>query len=75
MRDYLKDLRDSNGMTQEKLAEAIGISQNYYSCIENGIRQSEIKLSTLTNIAKVFGVPIDKLVSMENAYKSSCSKS
>ena len=39
MRYWLKKIREQMGLTQEQLAEKIGISQNYYSWIESGERR------------------------------------
>ena len=39
MQKYLKDARLNLGMSQSDVAKKLGISANYYSCIENGERQ------------------------------------
>lgn len=38
MREYLKNAREDMNLTQKDVALFLGISQNYYSDIENGIR-------------------------------------
>ena len=35
MREWLKNLRKQNNITQSDMADLLGISQNYYSNIEN----------------------------------------
>lgn len=42
--DYLKLLRNSRFLTQDELAKKLGISQTYYSQIENGQRRPSISL-------------------------------
>lgn len=67
MRSYLKKLRDDNSVTQDALSEAIGISQNHYSNIENGARQKVIDLSLLVKIADYYSVPVQQLIEQELA--------
>ena len=38
----LKSLRDERGIKQNYIAEKLGITQNYYSQIENGHRNPQI---------------------------------
>lgn len=53
--DYLKYLRKSHYLSQEELAKKLGISQTYYSQVENGQRRPSIslwqKLHKLFNIS------------------------
>lgn len=51
---YLKLLRKSRCLTQDELAKALGISQTYYSQIENGQRRPSISL--WQRIHKLFNV-------------------
>lgn len=43
MRDWLKEIRKSTGMTTYTAAKKLGISQSLYSSIENGSRGVSIK--------------------------------
>lgn len=54
--------RKIKGITQEKLAENVGISAQYLSRIENGSYPKSVSLSTLMRIANKLDVPISKLV-------------
>ena len=36
LRDYLKELRESKGLSQQNVADSIGITRQYYQQIENG---------------------------------------
>ena len=67
MREYLKRIREEKGLTQQYIAEKLGISQNYYCDIENGVRQKELKVNILTKLSQVMNVPIETLVSEEIA--------
>lgn len=68
MRQYLKDARLKKGLTQAQTAVLIGISQNYYCDIENGVRQKDIKASILVNLSTVLGIPIDEMVKAERNF-------
>ncbi len=50
---WLKDLRQSNNFTHEKLAMLSGIKRAYYTQIENGNRNPGVK--TAQRIASVLG--------------------
>lgn len=65
MRDYLKRLRLEKQYTQKEVAEALNISQNYYSCIENGLKQKEISFILLLKFAEFFDVDINELIAKE----------
>lgn len=59
--DKLKDLRTKAGMSQEQLAQKLGITRRsivYYETSERYPKKREI----LLGIAKVFSVPVDFLV-------------
>ena len=59
--DKLKDLRIKSGMSQEQLAQKLGITRRsivYYETSERYPKKREI----LLGIAKVFSVPVDFLV-------------
>ena len=53
MRDWLIQLRLKKDMTQEEVAEAVGIKRSYYSMIEKGIRNPSV--SVAKRIAKTIG--------------------
>lgn len=69
MRSYLIEQREKRGLTQTQAAKEMGISQNYLSNIETGVRQSEIKLNTLVRMAKCYRVSVITLVQMEAKYQ------
>lgn len=47
----LKELRENKNITQKDLATSIGVSESYYSLIENGIRTPKPPL--IMKIAKI----------------------
>lgn len=61
----IKALRIERGMTQEQLAEALGLSPQAISKWENGVTAPDI--GTLPAISVTFGVTIDDLFSLTDA--------
>ena len=53
-------------MKQKDVAEKLGISQNYYSDIEKGNRQSDLSLSLTQKLADVFGITLEQIADFEN---------
>lgn len=69
MREYLVSLRTSKGLSQDKAAKALSISQNYLSQIETGNRQADLRLNTLKRFAEIYDVDINFLIEQESAYQ------
>ena len=63
LKNKLKDLRVSNNMTQETVAEQLGVSAQTVSKWERGLRAPDIAL--LPKIALLFKCSIDSLFNME----------
>jgi transcriptional regulator with XRE-family HTH domain len=57
----IKLLRKRHGLTQELVAEMSGIDYKFYQAVEAG-RRPNVTLSTLDQIAKVYGIPGHKLI-------------
>ncbi|HEY4536997.1 MAG TPA: helix-turn-helix transcriptional regulator [Erysipelothrix sp.] len=53
----LKRLRNSKSLTQREVADVIGITQHYYSDIENGKRR--LQINHLPILSEYFNVKID----------------
>ncbi|KMO87086.1 hypothetical protein AB840_04815 [Megasphaera cerevisiae DSM 20462] len=70
MRSYLVKARAKAGLTQREAARALLISQNYLSDIEHGIRQKNIKLSTLKGFSRVYHVPTEVLIQLEEIFQN-----
>lgn len=54
--------RKIKGLTQERLADDVGISPQYLSRIENVSYPKSVSLSTLMRIAQKLEVPMSKLM-------------
>lgn len=69
MRNYLRELRKGKNITQQEIADCIGIASNYYSMIENGERQQKISLDLLFKLSKALDVPLEIIISEEIMYR------
>ena len=56
----IKKIRKSKGITQEQLAENIGLSTQYISNLETA--KSKGSLETIVKIANIFEVSVDELL-------------
>lgn len=52
------------------MAESIGISQNYYCDIENGIRQKELKAGILSKLSNILNISVSEILEEEEKLKS-----
>ncbi|WP_446225786.1 helix-turn-helix domain-containing protein [Nocardia sp. IBHARD005] len=65
---HLAFLRESRGLTQEAVANAAGISRNYYQLLESGwgVRKTKApanpRLSTLIGLSEALGTTVPDLV-------------
>lgn len=60
MKNRIKDLRDDHDMTQQQVADAIGITQRKYSYVETGTQPLTDDL--LCALADLYGVSVDYLL-------------
>jgi transcriptional regulator with XRE-family HTH domain len=60
-------LRQEKGMTQENLAEAAGISVDFLSLMERGLRAPSF--STLEKLSRVLDIPVKDLFDFDQADK------
>ena len=60
----IKDLREDSDLTQQKIADAIGITQRKYSYIETGTQPLTDEL--LVKLANYYQVSIDYLLRQTN---------
>lgn len=65
MRSWLKNARESKGLTMKAAADGLNISESYYCSIENGTRQKRMDITLASKIAAVFGLPLADIVEME----------
>lgn len=45
MQSKIKKIRQDKSLTQEQLAQAVGISRSFYTLIENGYRKPSLKVA------------------------------
>ena len=60
----LRELREENGYSQQKIAELLKIKQNTYSQYENGVR--EIPLEYLIALSKIYSVSTDYILGLRD---------
>lgn len=60
----MKDCREKAGLTQERLAEAVGLSQETISQYENGTRVPNVIVAK--KIASVLNEPLDNIFFEKN---------
>ena len=64
MKNRIKDLREDLDLTQQKVAEAIGITQRKYSYVETGTQPLTDEL--LVKLADFYDVSIDYILMRTN---------
>lgn len=65
MREYLKQLRISKEMTMQDVADAFGITRQYYEMIESGDRQKNMDFTLVTKISTLFGISMEQIAEYE----------
>ncbi len=58
--EILKELRESNKISQEKLAEYCDLDRTYISLLERGLRQPTI--TTIFKIASALDIPASEII-------------
>lgn len=71
MLNNLKQLRKTKGISQQQLADVIGVSQQSINKYENHNVEPDIR--TLISIAEYFDTSVDFLVGKGEAEKESCT--
>mgnify|MGYP002553500126 FL=1 len=69
MENQIRDLRKDHDLTQQQVADAIGITQRKYSYVETG--QQQITADILIKLAGFYKVSIDYLLRQTNNPKRS----
>lgn len=64
VRNRIRDLREDHDLTQQQLADAIGITQRKYSYLETGTQQLTDEI--LVKLADYYHVSIDYLLRQTN---------
>lgn len=66
-KDKLKELREDRDLTQNEIAEALGITRQQYQLYETGSR--EIKLDKLKMLCMLYGVSADYILGLPKNLK------
>ena len=67
VREYLIEAREKAGLTQQDVANRIGISRQYYQMVETGERQKRMDLSLAGALSAILNIPITEIVQKESA--------
>ena len=65
MRDWLKEKRVEKNLTQDQMAEQLGISLSYYNLIENGERQKKMDIYFAKLLADALGMTMMQIIELE----------
>ena len=71
VREYLIEAREKAGLTQQDVANRIGISRQYYQMVATGERQKRMDLSLAGGLSVVLNIPIAEIVQRESAAQES----
>lgn len=69
MRNWLKEARTKQRLTQKQMADALGITEVYYSRIECGDRQKNMDVSLAIGIGNILGMSVQEVIDAEEAEK------
>ena len=69
MRNWLKEARTKQRLTQMQMADALGITEAYYSRIECGDRQKNMDVSLAIGIGNILGMSVQEVIDAEEAEK------
>ena len=64
-RDYLRKLRTDAGLTMQEVADAFGITKQYYNLIETGVSQKRMDITLVRRIADLFGLTLEQVAEEE----------
>lgn len=70
MRKYLVELREVHNMTQQNVADKIGISRQYYAMVENGERQSKMDITLAAKLAAAFCMTLTDFIDAETDWQN-----
>ena len=65
MRKWLKDARTAKNLTMKQISAELGITESYYSLIENGDRQKTMDIALAKKLSEILSIPVEKIVEME----------
>lgn len=68
MREYLKEFRIAQNLSQIDIANAIGVSQQYYSLIESGKRLNSLTVEIVSKLANILNVSMEEIFYYEDQW-------
>lgn len=69
MREWLRSIRSEKQLTQLEMGQKMGISESYYNLIENGARQTNMDISTISKLANALEISVADIIKYEINYK------
>ena len=66
MREYMKEARTSLNLSQQSVAEMVGITRQYYQQIESGNRQSALDISLASKLSGVLNLSLEQISDFES---------
>ena len=70
MREYLVELREKRGLSQQDVSKNLNISSQYYSMIERGERQSRMEITLAVQLSNIFNISLQRFVELEQTYQA-----
>lgn len=67
LREWLKQLRDNKGFTQQYVSDKLGVTRQYYQQIETGERMPKITMEMICRISKLYNIELHLVAEMENS--------
>lgn len=58
-------MRELKGLSQQDVAETIGITRQYYQQIEAGERQQKMDITLITKLSKAFDISVNQIINNE----------
>lgn len=65
MRTWLKEERIKQRLTQKQVADAIGVTESFYSLVEADKRQKKMDITLAVRLANVLGMEVNEIVRRE----------
>lgn len=69
MRTWLKELRETKELTQQNVADHLGITKQYYQMIESGNRAKDLTTSIVMSLAALFEISAIEIMRREQMYQ------
>lgn len=73
MRLWLKKLREDKELTQQNVADHLGVTKQYYQMIESGNRAKDLSTSIVMALAALFNISAIEILRQEQAYQKTLS--